>query len=915
MSISFQSSTYPATTNFRSHNNSPINRTLKTNGHELKDNVNIDLNSGNTLTLISDLRVKPAVYVGTISLNSGTFDISSKEMTAYIFESSSSNEPRSLIADGATINCIQAFAPTLSHIPANNLNIIFDQTTIKLGNWNIGELLNGGGLSSNNINYTGAEIYFNSLDFIVGVINGTDNIFEKVEFKKGGTIKGDNSFKNLIFNEGNTYLLEAGKTQIIKAGGSFQASGVSGQPISIESSSDGNLAFLNSEEPICLDYIEMRDIKGTYVAPNPILTHALVAGENSVNGSNNEGWAFTNCIPDTIFSCVGEEILFNQIPSPCLTSWNFGDNTTIIAQNPTHTYNNSGSYYVKVSFNTPCGLIGHDPVDEPSTDSRNYIVVVKPSCCDTLDFPGYRTVEGIISSDEVWGDKIYVTGNIQVRYGAKLDITNADVIFSNGARIGVAENSSLVATNSTFRPCDVNETWTDIVFIQNSTGKLNNNIFINAKSGINIQTSNSVDIIGNQFTNFFNAIIINPGQTNSNLDHLITNNDFTINRDFVNIKNIPSNIYGIKVNGINLKPSISLNEFHYSYLSEDLIRSYGIHITNSTTNASDNKFVNLLYPYYQSNNSGISSFENNEINYNNSFNSDYFSTSLVAGITIENCHNLSTITNNTVISSDVLDQSYGIYVNNATNTLISDNSIKKFYDGILLSGVQQSQINNNNLEQSLSRGVIVVDCFNNVAISSNIITNIPNGFQGIGIMYITNIVGTSATVSIEGNCILNTSMPIDLTNSTTNCLQLPSIHNNYLYNYSSIGVRSSQFSGNIGSSSSHGKNSFVSNTNAFDFYNLTTSCTVNLQGNWPIEVKTDNGLIHQVVVDNSTSSCGRQVKQLRRIGSEGEAHLNFTYGLTFSNANSNYSSGTFELLNTFEDSETFRSNPKYTSIK
>ncbi|HBI33907.1 MAG TPA: hypothetical protein DEA43_03620 [Candidatus Moranbacteria bacterium] len=142
----------------------------------------------------------------------------------------------------------------------------------------------GGGLTFNNISITGG---------------GTGAV----------TFTGSNTFNNFTINAPKTVIFTAGTTQTIN--GLFNATGTSGNIITINSSSAGSPATLSKASGVVTDnYLSLQDIAATGGA-------AWYAGANSTNVSGNSGWSFSN-FPG-IFYSVGQSTADLKTGTPTVT--------------------------------------------------------------------------------------------------------------------------------------------------------------------------------------------------------------------------------------------------------------------------------------------------------------------------------------------------------------------------------------------------------------------------------------------------------------------------------------------------------------------------------------------------------------------------------------------------------------------
>lgn len=875
---------FPGVIEFKQNDASASTRNVDVQDIAFKKDVLIDVVGTNELILQSNLSVSAPYPFSNIRHNSGTlntngFDISCSEynITGHLTKKLDARK-------SATRNTTLNFSwftetPRGSSNASTGTTLEFDATTMNCS----GEHA----ITSNNMDFSGCNVFFtNTATSNDGAaLVGSGNIFENATFEGNGIIKGSNTFQNLNLKASHQYKLANGSEQDILAGGGINIIGIPTTRTRIITQFDqGNRAFIDSEEHFCLNEVYLNRIEAF-----PVNNQALVAGEISEAGTDVRGWAFTQCEPETLETCVGKAIQFNPGFTGCSQVWNFGDMSTELTQNnPSYTYTSTGTYNVFMRFETPC-LTGQNTVGE---DARNYVVIVNRSCCDVADFPNHTIVSGSITSNTIWGDKIFVEGNISVEQGVKLDITNSDVVFSDGTGIYVRDNSVLEVNNSTLRSCGDNGLWDNIYFLENSSGKIRNNVISNASNSVRLSTIGNVDVLGNQFTNCITSVYVDQGSGTDEVDHVISNNNFTLNNDIAYLTSAPTVVYrGIQLSDVTMQNSISLNEFNYTYTipeGRNLI-GYGIQLTSSSADISDNTFLNVLYGYTQNANDGISSFDNNTITYNNAY-------ELTSGrpISITNVNNLTTISNNTIRSSTPLSGN-GIYFSNGDNLVIDGNTIDRFSFGIYAQGSDALEITNNKITNIVAYGLFVRDCYENTKIADNVIDK----SNGRGMRCVYDEDKSTSTVEITGNCILNTGRSMELI-SSIQCLSLPVVENNYQHNYGS-GLIIQNFNGNLGTSGNPAGNSFISNSGGIDL-NIV-NCSVTSFGNWPQLLRGPGSTsFDQIEPKSSTSTCGTRVASLRKVNVNSASYLKAAYGLSFVNSNADYSEQTFSKVESSDNS-------------
>jgi PKD repeat protein len=96
-------------------------------------------------------------------------------------------------------------------------------------------------------------------------------------------------------------------------------------------------------------------------------------------------------------TCTGE-VQFTDLSTNIVTSWlwDFGDSNTSTEQNPSHTYAATGSYTVTLTATNDFG--------SDVATATNYIDVLEPGLCDTLEVPAFNdqmatTCQGVLADD------------------------------------------------------------------------------------------------------------------------------------------------------------------------------------------------------------------------------------------------------------------------------------------------------------------------------------------------------------------------------------------------------------------------------------------------------------------------------------------------------------------------------------
>ncbi|MFN6943764.1 MAG: T9SS type A sorting domain-containing protein [Cytophagaceae bacterium] len=185
--------------------------------------------------------------------------------------------------------------------------------------------------------------------------------FNKVLLAADVKIMGNHYYDTLLFTPGNTYTLQAHKTQNI--GSYIKLRGNPCKPITLKSTSEGARTWLHkiAGDVVC-DYLILKDIAINGSA-------RFFAGENSTNQGNNFQWYFTDA-PGYSYGLPSEYILENgetirlgieNIESPVSFFWN--DESL----SPYKDVSSPGIYWLQVNYGNDCPT---------ALRSKRYIVYV-----------------------------------------------------------------------------------------------------------------------------------------------------------------------------------------------------------------------------------------------------------------------------------------------------------------------------------------------------------------------------------------------------------------------------------------------------------------------------------------------------------------------------------------------------------
>jgi gliding motility-associated-like protein len=118
----------------------------------------------------------------------------------------------------------------------------------------------------------------------------------------------------------------------------------------------------------------------------------------------------------------------NSSGSPVLWSWNFGDNSTSVVQNPVHSYDASGTYNIMLTVENAMGC--RDSVMREVIVKDNFLIwlpnAFSPNNDGFNDFFGPKGV-GIVSDQyefyiyNRWGQELFFTHDINMRWDGKVN--------------------------------------------------------------------------------------------------------------------------------------------------------------------------------------------------------------------------------------------------------------------------------------------------------------------------------------------------------------------------------------------------------------------------------------------------------------------------------------------------------------
>lgn len=465
-----------------------------------------------------------------------------------------------------------------------------------------------------------------------------------------------------------------------------------------------------------------------------------------------------------------------------------------------------------------------------------------------------------ITSDEIWDGKWFIpSGMIITVDDALLDLTNVDLVFGECAGIDFINDGSLRANNSVFRPCEVGGSWRGLYFSGDGNDHIVNECtFKNAEKALYFNKGADGVVSENLFSNCNVGVHVAKDKS---FNHPISGNRFVIDDFYPRYPNCYEDTdtglsYGVLCSNTLMLSEISQNEFIYSK-NDDLIASYGVHCSTTSTIISKNIFTNYRNPITIIKGTKNSSVDGNEIEVNAQF-TEAAGSGQVAGISIFDSEEAYiTVSNNQLrnnSNSEVFKDA--IYVSKSNRVSIVANTIDGFYYSIRLSRTLSAEVSNNEITRGLYTGILAIIGSTETEhfITCNDITmELGTGKFGIRVRK-----GNLKT-QITGNCIKDTKTAIAAENAGSTTNDIPYIRNNYLYNYTMHGIYSNGHTGNIGAAGDPGMNTLWSNDNsAVDI--ASVGGVIQVADNfgmflisYPDVQITSNNPSH------STASCGTQI--------------------------------------------------------
>jgi hypothetical protein len=449
----------------------------------------------------------------------------------------------------------------------------------------------------------------------------------------------------------------------------------------------------------------------------------------------------------------------------------------------------------------------------------------------------------VITENTVWANKYYLAPNVSITVcnGALLDITNVDVVFDVDAGIAFKDGGYLRANNSVFRPCEMDKTWVGLYFegalyADSVINIVNECTFKNAEAALYFKNGADGLISGNLFSNCHTGIRV---ENNNNFKHPISGNHFVTDKFYPDYGDVPiiwppiyweetkggqyqfsnrGSAYGIYSIASIFKDKVSQNEFINTKASSpspdpssnNSFTSYGIYQAKGGGKFTHNKFTDVHNAIYLDQQTSFSLLHANHIE------SDFGS----FAIYIMTCFGpIIEINNNVIINNfNQTTTNAGIGIWKAGMLSIAGNEIYGFRNGIVASDLSNSQITNNTIDQTSNFGIIIDNNYRSSYSAFNYVT-----CNEIRMKTFSNSKGIvmmdTPESEISSNCIFDCNTAMQFGYRIKN--ELPKIRNNFMYNYSNVGINiGAGLIGNIGTSiTDPGMNTFYSNRGISDINN------------------------------------------------------------------------------------------------
>jgi hypothetical protein len=472
-----------------------------------------------------------------------------------------------------------------------------------------------------------------------------------------------------------------------------------------------------------------------------------------------------------------------------------------------------------------------------------------------------------ISANTVWEGKYYFGPGVIVTIDAVIfDLTNVDIVFDECAGIDFINGAFLRANNSVFRPCELNKSWRGFDFSTNSQGIIDECTFKNAQKALRFTGSGGTiadaRIQNNLFSNCHRAILIE----NDDFGEAITGNTFVIEDTEIEWDNAPcsdiafnNEYWGIFATNSDFGGLVSQNDFINSFENNTSRRYYGFYGSRCTNGTISKNNFSEMYRSIDLATCANFTIENNEIEITRDFNPTFHQVRLttvcrhiwVSGNEIKNSNDYGT---NTLTNS-------AIYIERCKRITVNENHIEGLETGIQAKWPINCYIGDNEIVNSQFYGIYVTSPYIVDIACNRINMDLDANGSVVGIAVLQNGL-LDRLVKIRTNCISECTHAIYL-ESFTSGAPIPSIKNNFLYNYSAFGVLNLGYSGDIGNSispfSNAGRNTFVSNNIPNGAVDIWSNNPMIAAGNYGVSTVSAGVTTIGTGLYNSTASCGVQI--------------------------------------------------------
>ncbi len=250
-------------------------KTIKTNGKQFLNNIIFE-GDGGGWTLLDSLNC-----ASSISFYHGTLNTNNQSVTCERFISDVNNA-RTLDLGSSLITLIGSGKNAQWNVVNTGMTFDCGTSLIRF----IGKEVSM--FSGNGLNYYNVEFYDPNETYSLY----SASTFNKVTFFGNGIIFDNNSYNDLIFSAGKSYIFYSNSIQTIY--NRFLVPGTCASPVSMFATSNGLNATIHKDSAtVTISYVTMRDIhaEGT----------AVFTANNSIDLGNNTGWIINSRTPKDLY--------------------------------------------------------------------------------------------------------------------------------------------------------------------------------------------------------------------------------------------------------------------------------------------------------------------------------------------------------------------------------------------------------------------------------------------------------------------------------------------------------------------------------------------------------------------------------------------------------------------------------------